>query len=154
MSKLVWGLLSFILLLGACSSSKQHPKQASPSPEVGPSQVPPGHVQLVGTIIRILDMRTGQEGDPCASYPCQAVVRVDSVLAYGSGVQGILSSGDEVVMHFTFTLAPTREARPDIEVALPGLKEGDRFRAIVTVQEQMGTRQPRFIVHEYEKVSS
>ncbi len=148
--------LVLLLFVGQCRSSNtsQTPMPETPArPEVSPSPVAPGHVRFVGTVVRILDVRSGQQDEPCAMYPCQAIVRVDSVLGYGSGLSVTISSGQEITVHFPFTLMPSEETGVRVNSPLPGLKEGDHFEADAEVKNVLGEKEPRFVVYLYTKRS-
>lgn len=146
-------LLVLILLsgLGCKHTQPQKDQRPSPMPE---APIPPGHIRIVGTVVRVL-APSGSATSPCDRFACDAQVRIDSVLGYGSGVTATLAVGQQVRMHFPFTLHPTREARPDLQVDLPGLREGDRFRADVEVQgPSPGKSNSLFRIYRYEKLQS
>lgn len=67
--------------------------------------------------------------DPCASVPCEAIVRIDSVLGYGSAFPGAVGVGQTVRVHFRFTLASTEKLFPSMRPPYPGLSVGSRFSA-------------------------
>ncbi len=118
-----------------------------PSPE---ASIPPGHIRISGTVVQVMAPDTAQASGVCARYACRAQVRVDSVLGYGSGVTVTLSAGETVSVYFPFTLEPTRQVRPELQVDLPGLQLGDRFRADLAVQGPgPGGGEVTFVVYHY-----
>ncbi len=146
-------LLLLILLIGLGCKHTQSREDQRPSP-LPETPIPPGHIRIVGTVVRVL-APSGSTASPCDQFACDAQVRIDSVLGYGSGVTAALAAGQQVRMHFPFTLHPTREARPDLQVDLPGLQEGDRFRADVEVQgPSPGKSALSFRIYRYEKLPS
>lgn len=113
--------------------------------------VNPGEVRIASTIVSIDTVRSARAGDPCARHACYATIRIDSVLGYGSGFPRPLSPGESVRARFAFTLAPSVEAMPGYETSLPGLEEGDSFRADLRVHPvpTLQAQDPTFVVYEY-----
>lgn len=118
-------------------------------PDAG--EVNPGEVRAVSTVLRIDSTRAVRSGDPCATYPCHAVIRIDSVLAYGSGFPRPLSAGESLRARFAFTLAPSNVAMPEIAKPLPGLEVGDTFMADLRTHPKPGPDPggPSFVVYDY-----
>jgi len=114
-------------------------------------EVNPGEVRAVSTVVRIDSTRAVRSGDPCATYPCFAVIRIDSVLGYGSGFPRPLSAGESLRARFAFTLAPSNVAMPDIAKPLPGLEEGDTFLADLRAHPTPGgdAADPTLVVYDY-----
>lgn len=121
------------------------------------SDVDPGQVRVAGTVARIDTSRANRTAnrpaDSCTEHACYATIRIDSVLGYGSGFPRPLSPGDTLRARFAFTLAPSDIARPDIVERLPGLEEGDAFRADLRVESAPGAdEESTFVVYEYTRM--
>ena len=91
-------------------------------------RIPPGHCRITGTIISIdSTLERGSSKDPCSIKPCNAEVRIDSILGYGSAFPPLLT-GSLIRLHFYFTLSPTtKELLPNMSEFYPGLKTGSSF---------------------------
>ena len=93
---------------------------------------PPGTCTIVGTILALDTSRAvASSAGPCTSAPCDAFVRVDSILGYGAAFPAPLGVTQTIRVHFTFTLAPTEKLFPSMSPALPGLGVGSVFSASV-----------------------
>ena len=132
--------LAAITLLVSCSKQTETATKESEDSKTGRPRIemgmdgifPVGKCRMVGTIVSIDERYTSPDAkNPCAQAPCRAVVRIDSILGYGSSFGAPLSIGQQVTMHFMFTLNPTKELFKDMAMSLPGLKVGSRFRADV-----------------------
>ncbi len=101
-----------------------------PAPPQQQNPLPPNTCRVRSTIVAIDTSFTGaSSSDPCAKFPCEATVRIDEVLGYGSAFDRTLSAGETVTVTFAYTLAPTRLAYPDMKPGLPGLEVGSSFTA-------------------------
>ena len=112
---------------GQIARESEAPKPPSILAQKG---VAPNSCRIIGTVIAI-DSETLSSGtkDPCSKVPCRATVKVDSVLGYGQGFTGPLSVGKTVAAQFKFTLSPTKDLFPGMNLNLPGLQLNSRFRA-------------------------
>ncbi len=129
-------LFLILVSIGAtgCSGSRVSLRPKGEQERNGPGepdrtiQISPGHCRIVGTIVSIdsvLDKDVPR--DPCSIEPCNANVRVDSVIGYGNAFPP-LSPGNIIEVHFYFTLAPTtKDLFPDLTEFLPGLQAGSTF---------------------------
>jgi hypothetical protein len=142
---LTFSLLCLVCLaVVACRSTRQtedsHKESghsdARPA-EPGPG-VPPNHCRIVGTVVSIEPGRSANPGDPCSKVPCQAIVRVEKVLEYGSSFLPPLSQGSLIRVHFVFTMSPTNNLFPDLKPPLPGLTEGTTFETELSNQGEGG----------------
>ena len=117
-------------------------------------KIPPGYCRIVGTIISIdstLDKSYAK--NPCSRKPCNAVVRVDSILGYGSAFPPLLT-GKLIQLHFYFTLSPTtRDLFPNMTELYPGLTVGSSFigdiEMIIRMNENNKTN--RYAIYGYRK---
>jgi hypothetical protein len=119
-------LLLLVLLaatLFACRSSEQSSSDAKQMsevqnpPEPGPG-VPPGQCRIVGTVVVVDPVLSGDTNDPCSKTPCKATVKVETVEGYGMGFEERIGNR-EINVRFTGTLGE--------------MKVGSRFRATVTM---------------------
>ena len=103
-------------------------------------QVPPSSCRIRAEIIAADTIITNQhQDDPCVKYPCHAKVSVLEVLASGQGFVNVLSEGDTLNLHFTFSLHSMDETNmPGLKISLPGLEVGDRFIADVRQKPEIG----------------
>ena len=119
MTLFLLGLLATTLF--ACRSSEQSSSDAKDKTEVqnppdpGPG-VPPGQCRIVGTIVAVDPVLSGDANDPCSKAPCKATVRVDMVEGYGMGFEERIGNR-EIEVKFAGTLGE--------------MKVGSRFRASV-----------------------
>lgn len=95
-----------------------------------------GAVQLEETVIigKVIERSIDADrfvGDlhPCDRVPCEARVEVLSVSQIGSDFHGQFEAGEQIDVHFDFTLEDTKEFFPELNTPLPGLKTGDFFSA-------------------------
>ncbi|MBI3006266.1 MAG: hypothetical protein HYY49_12750 [Ignavibacteriales bacterium] len=143
-------LIVAVTLLVSCSkqtetATKDTEEAKSEKPRIRLSMdgmISVGKCRLIGTVVSIDNqMMSPDTKSPCAQAPCRAIVRVDSILGYGSGFGAPLAVGQEMPMHFAFTLNSTKELFKDMAVQLPGLKVGSRFQADVggTGSEERGS---------------
>lgn len=150
------------LLCGSCSSEHSAMSQAVINPVK--NSIPPGSCRISGTIIGIdstLDL--SDPAQPCAKVPCNADVRIDSVLGYGSAFGTPVVQGKEYKMHFVFTLSPTsKELFPLMNTAYPGLHTGSSFIADIKRQDSGRTPDvrhatqsvvPVFVIYSYSRLT-
>ncbi len=160
MNKFLKSFVVLILLLTviSCNSTRQKGEQASTdqpknasSLKLDGQNIPPGQCRIIGTIVSINEIKkTGNADDPCSKTPCQAVVRVDSVLGYGQGYVRPLAKSKEVPVTFRFTLSPTEKFFKNMTTTYPGLEEGSTFMADVEVQQLIGSKSFQYSISGYE----
>ena len=129
----IFSFLALIFFLVSCSSTKDMADQnqnTKPQP-AGPG-VAPGQCRIVGTVVKVEMSGSSDETDPCSKAPCLASVRVEEILAYGSGFARTLHKDEEIKVQFRLTLSPTKEILPEIVPPLPGLSVGSKFQADLT----------------------
>ncbi len=116
--------------------------------------VPPNHSRIIGVVANIDDIaETSNLSKPCSQAPCQAIIRIESVLGYGSAFGRPLATGSEISVFFPFTLMPTHMLFPTLEKDYPGLSVGSRFLADVesrlAFQPESGEK-VLYIIYGYE----
>lgn len=118
-------------------------------PELG--EASPGEALIAGTLLSVDSVRAERLSDPCSTNPCYATLRIDTVLAYGSGFPRPLSSGEQLHARFAFTLSPTEGLLPELSEPFPGMQEGDSFQAKLraAVVPITGSTKPMFVIYEY-----
>ena len=141
MPKSICGLF-FLILFFSCSSLHENNAWG-----VMPATSEPGSCRIEGRIVGILKPGANDSGSICAQYPCRAKVVVLNVFGCGAGVSMAVHEGDTVEMKFAYTLHST-EIFPDMKVHFPGLKKGDKFKAIAKQQLVMGGNS-EFVIFDY-----
>ncbi len=153
-------VLSLGLILG-CGSSKIIAEKNSGEKEVQrpPAQskkIPPGQCMIAGTVISVdstLDKYSSK--DPCSINPCKAVVRVDSIIGYGSSFPP-LQKRTSIDLYFYFTLGPTdKNLFPNLKEFYPGLKTGDTFTGNIIVRHTMNSNSKlkQFAIYGYQRIN-
>ena len=85
--------------------------------------------------------------------PCRGIVRIDSILGYGSSFGNPLAVGQRVNVHFAFALAPTtKDLFPNMTETYPGLELNSRFRADVESPPEINTSADRIFYQVYDYV--
>ena len=132
-----------ITVFSACSSESGRTSEAEQTGSVSESAsrgipgttsapIPPNHSRIIGVVANIYDIaETSDLSKPCSQVPCQATIRIESVLGYGSAFGRPLAKGSEITGFFPFTLMPTHTLFPTLEKDYPGLSVGSRFLADV-----------------------
>ncbi len=141
MLMVVYSLLTF----ESCSSSRSSAEAKTASGNSRPADPGPGispdHCRLVATLVRVDDGRSENAADPCFKVACNATIRVEEVLGYGSAFRQPLAKGNEIQVHFLYTLGATSEMFPGMKPGLPGLKVGASFEAdLFAGEEQIATQ--------------
>lgn len=138
----------------SCSTSKQEQSASRQGQEEAlapPSPLAPNTCRLIGTIVEIDAKLAGTDPkDPCSKAPCFAVVRIDSVVGYGSAFPTSLGVGATMRTRFAHTLAATKDVLPEVSPALPGLHAGSRIKADVSATTALGSKEPSFTIYAYE----
>lgn len=148
-------LAAVSMCIVSCRSSKDTGGEAREETTVqrptdpGPG-VPPGHCRIVGTIVAVDPVASGDTGDPCSRVPCTAVVKIDEIVGYGSGFTSTLGKGAEIRIRFQYTLSPSADMFPKMEPSLPGLKQGSRFQADVRSGPELKGSSQAFVVGLYQ----
>jgi hypothetical protein len=158
-------MLSLILVLatGCSDRTKKAVKEESDSNKSSPRRpdmdqqvvVAPQRCRIVGTLVEINPELLKEGNGPCTKFPCRGIVRIDSILGYGSAFGNPLAIGQRVNVHFAFTLAPTKkELFPNMTEAYPGLEVNSRFKADVESLPEMNTSADRirYQVYDYLKL--
>src|SRR5512135_1891816 len=78
---------------GSLPAEKQPERRPAP-PGQGTPAVAPDRCRLVCTVLSIDSVR--ETAGPCSKVPCTAVVRIDSILAYGFAFPPVLRVGQAV----------------------------------------------------------
>ncbi len=148
------GLLVLAMIVASCRSTLDDRREAPKSLPIPPAGLPPDVCRILGTVVRIdSTMKSSYAGDPCSKAPCNALVRVDSVLGYGSSFPVVVSTGSVIKTRFTFTVAPTDQVLPDVKPPYPGVAPGSRIRTdlkrLPVLGDQEGDAKP-FTIEWYE----
>ncbi len=139
-------LLSVALLLiySGCSSNNIEKDSATNNKtpakiDWANEQIAPGYCRIIGTIVLIdSSLEKGTSKSPCSKVPCNAVVRIDSIIGYGSN-SSTLSVNKLIDVHFNFTLSPTsKDLFPNMQEYYPGLQTGTRFEGDIYNEVKKG----------------
>jgi len=160
-SRFVYYSLFFVIGFGVfCTGARQEISSDKKLPDESTrivQKVPPNHCRIVGTILSITGtLKTAQADDPLSKVPCLAVVRIDSILGYGSAFTDPLAVGNEISVLFQFTLSPTKDIFPTLQQHYPGLMVGSVLRAdleeIIADEQQKKTLQYSHIIYGYQLI--
>jgi hypothetical protein len=145
-------LFSFLLLLLLGIISCNCSKDISKTPKLAePNKIPPGYAEIIGEIVEIEPItKMSDKNDPCSKAPCMAKVKIESA-SYGAGFP-TLNKNDNVIIKFNFTLMPSsKDMFPNMDEFYPGLKVGDKFKALTGFVNKIGNDQPEYFVYGYSK---
>lgn len=81
----------------------------------------------------------------------EADVVILDILRMGQNYHGQFNKGDTLRIFFNFTLEDTKELFPNLNKAMPGLKENDVFKAELDEKE---SSQPAYSVYLYQLINS
>ena len=134
-------LIVFSGLLLACTRTQQDNEKTGTAKETTTPSTPqaitgkiiaPNHSRIIGTIVSIDEILLSTDpSNPYSKSPCRAVVRIDSVLGYGSAFTEPLAAGTKIPVFFKFTLNPTKDIFPNMTQEYPGLSVNSTFLADV-----------------------
>jgi hypothetical protein len=136
-----------ITLLASCGGQKVIVTRDSQN-----KYLPIESAEIIGKITKILPAGKGFDKDsPCAKYPCKAQVLVVKVLSAGVAFLPSLAPNSEVDCRFAYTLAASETIYPSNGAVLPGLAEGDSFRAQLRIVGQKETGEKLYEIAMYQK---
>ncbi len=153
---LLTGLSLFFLL---CSGARRERalkggSETDVKPPVVGETIAPNKCRIVATVLAIdSTLQSGETASPCARVPCQAIVRVDSILGYGQAFVRPLSKGERIQVMFVFTVGPTKGLFPNMTENYPGVRVGSRFLADVGAHDEPMSKDSgtvSFLVYGYE----
>jgi hypothetical protein len=153
---------SCIIFFASCATSHSAVNQTLIHP--AGNSVSPNHCRIRGTIVAIdSTLDSSDSTRPCAKVPCNADVRIDSILGYGSAFGSSVVQGEQYRIHFVFTLAPTsKQLFPSMDEVYPGLSSGSSFIADIERQNSKGTFHVSgatqsmaavFVIYSYSRLS-
>ena len=129
------GLLLILLTLSSCAAPPVAEKNVRVSPEALPLPLAPNSCRFTGTVTEILPVDTVAERGACASVPCLALVRIDTVFGYGAAFAAPLSVGAILKIRFPLTLRPSRSLFPAMNDLPPSFSRGDGLTGTMIVRE-------------------
>ncbi len=147
--------LALAIILLACGTSKQEKIQGEQTEKEklvmnAPPPISPNHCKVVATVDSIdRKLRGTSAKDPCSKAPCVAMVKIDSVLGYGSAFPKALAPGMKLNVKFAHSINPTKDVWPEIQPPLPGLRVGAKFEALINGTSVMGKTEPEFTIYSY-----
>ena len=110
-----------------------------------------GKCRISATVVSIDPKIYSDDPDqPCSKAPCRATIRVDEILGYGAGFNKTLGVGQELTVHFVFSLSPSQEVNRQLQLDLPGLQEGSNFIADLESAPVPGEEEEIFSIYRYE----
>ena len=126
---------------------KETTSPATPQAVTG-GKIAPNHSRIVGTIVSIdKTLLSADSSTLYSKHPSRAVVRIDSVLGYGSAFPEPLAAGTEIPVFFKFTLSPTKDILPDMTQEYPGLSVNSTFLADVEAADAPETSKDKSITY-------
>lgn len=157
-------IIAILSILVSCQATRNEKKneespgkpQQSTMAFTIPSTIAPDHCRILATVVAIDSaLNTAATNDPCAKAPCNATVRIDSLLGYGSGFPAVFSKGQEISVRFAFTTAPTAGLFPEMSPGFPGVQAGAKILADVEGGAGMPAMEgasggANFTIYEYE----
>ncbi|HEX9006618.1 MAG TPA: hypothetical protein VF889_04955 [Bacteroidota bacterium] len=122
----------FEACLEGCTASGSLPAEKQPenrpaAPGDRTPAVAPDRCRLVITVLSIDSVR--EAAGPCSRVPCTAVVRIDSILAYGFAFPPVLRAGQTVPARFVFTTQRSDLWFPALSRRYPGVTTGSQLAA-------------------------
>lgn len=139
-------LSSNCIILVSCRTSQPVMKRTG-------EPIPPNTCRVLLTVLSIdTTLQSSFPNDPCAKAPCRASVRVESVLGYGAAFTAPLSKGEVIQVHFTFTVAPTKNLFPTMDQTYPGVHVGTKFTTDLQSQQVfqgLEAQQSRYLIYGY-----
>lgn len=152
------------LLIISCSASKKEVVQEKPNPDQQniremyakdpqryTRRVLADKCRILATIKDIDSTKFLEDKEaPCGKVPCYATIVIKKVLGYGSGFSSKLYKGQELEVNFKFTLSPTDEIAPEMQLGLPGLKIGNDFIADLESMPVLGKSKVEYTIYRYE----
>lgn len=166
MKKLTYPLILFLMsfLIVSCNTGNKALVQEKPNPDKQnlkemyvkdpqkyTKRVLADRCRIVAKIKDIDSTRFLDDPEaPCSKAPCYATIIIDQILGYGSGFSSKLYKGQELEVNFKFTLKPTDDIAPDLQLGLPGLKIGDEFIADLESLPVLGKNQSDYVIYQYE----
>ncbi len=147
-----------VTALAACASQTDKTvREEGLSPKLVADQgerIAPGKCRIVGTVVAIDPSL--ESGGPCSKAPCRAVVRVDSILGYGSAFGNPLALQAQIPVRFAFTLERTsKDLFPNMTDQYPGLAIGSRFQTDIesAVEMQSAGGRSSYTVYGYKRLN-
>jgi len=154
----------FLMLIISCAANKKDIVQEKPNPdqqhikELYPKDPQKYTKRILADKCRILATIKGIDSTkfledkeaPCGKVPCYATIVIKEVFGYGSGFSPKLHKGQELEVNFKFTLSPTDEIAPDMQLGLPGLKIGNDFIADLESLPVLGKSKVEYTIYRYE----
>lgn len=92
-------------------------------------KISPGFAQIIGTVLKIKPgLDTNKTNSPCGKVPCITVVKIDSILGYGSAFGKPLNRDTNIKLKFMFTTQETtKKLFPNINKYYKGVNVGSQF---------------------------
>ncbi len=118
------------------------------------TQIAPGKCRMIGTLVAIDS--TLERSGPCSKAPCKGIVRVDSILGYGSAFGNPIAVNGQLEVRFAFTVAPTTSGLfPNVTQVLPGLQLGTKFQTDIESQNEpsIGERRSSYVIEDYKRLN-
>lgn len=136
-----------LLSLNSCKDSKQVQSTELPSkPRI--SENDPNSCNIEATVIKILPIDQSCT-DISPDHPCKAEIKITQ--RENCGVDISLDQNQVVTVKFSNTLDATKKIKETNNRNLPGLKEGDLFKAKIFSRLTMGSGKT-YTIHNYTKL--
>ena len=159
-SKTVFCLIS-LLIFGNCTHLPKNSGIKSKQDKISTKQflskitrIPPNTCRVKATVVELDSLELiPHSTKPCEIAPCTGIIRIDSIIGYGSDFGSSLVLNDKIPVRFLFTAGPTKEVYPDSKKDLPGLSKNVSFTAdinSINVISVSGETLHEYIIGEYE----
>ena len=153
--------LIFLLIFGNCTHLLKNSGIKSKQNKISTKQflskitrIPPNTCRVKATVVELDSLELiPHSTKPCEIAPCTGIIRIDSIIGYGSDFGSSLVLNDKISVRFQFTTGPTKEVYPGSKKDLPGLSNNVSFMAdikstnIVLVN---GETLHEYVIGEYE----
>lgn len=145
--KYLFPLFFCLLALNSCKETKEVQSTELPStPKI--SENTPNSCDIQAVIVKILPLDNSSY-DVCASHPCKAEIKLNK--KENCGVDIDINLNQTIIVSFSNTLDATKGIKEVNNDSLPGLKEGDAFKARVFSKLTMGSGKT-YTIHNYTKL--
>ena len=118
------------------------------------TRIPPNTCRVKATVVELDSLELiPHSSKPCEIAPCTGIIRIDSIIGYGSDFGSSLVLNVKIPVRFLFTAGPTKEVYPDSKKDLPGLSKNVSFTAdinSINVISVSGEALHEYIIGEYE----
>ena len=144
-NKSIFVVLSTIVIVAGACRTAENSSDERPTVPAAMDDIAPNEARILATLTGIYSEPAAS--GPCAEAACRGVIRIDSVLGYGSSFPQPVGKGQHLEVRFAFTLEPTEDAGVTLDTPFPGIDLGESFWA--NLQGLPAPGRTNYTVHEY-----